>query len=260
MDATNVGFSLAVLVTAGIGLAAPEISKRYKLLGVYLGLPVLGLIAALPGLRGTTGMVLGLCYFAVASLLAISALATANRSRRGSDLGMLLAHIYIAGGGVWLTTYGAQWELLGFANEWTLLTAAHFHAAGAGATAFTALVYRATGQGAWLIALHPVAYLCVATGLLGVPYLERVGACLYVILFAYQAKVVWGARLNYAVIAAAAVPLVTIALALNWAFGGAHLSFDEMVWFHGISNAVGHVALGLGGFAWAARSDDDHEH
>lgn len=253
MDPIQLGFSLAVVAVAILPHADPEVRADASTLRWSRALVVLAVAATLEPLRGPIGAVLAGLYLIGVLGLAWRALvrATGRSAVPASERGLVLAHAFLVGGGVWLWAHAARVELLGFGDPWALLTAAHFHAAGFGALAFSALVLRATERGAWLLGVHVVAFALVAAGLNGVPVADRLGVVLYALLFATQLVLVARARLPLAVRAAAALPLATTALAADWAFGGGHLGLAAMAWTHGVGNALGHVALGLAGLARA---------
>lgn len=214
--------------------------------------PVVALAACLPPLHGAVGGALGGLYIGLTLLFGVRALPRAlSRPRlHASEVGLAAAWIWAVGGGVWLTVYASGGALLGFGDLWALLTAAHFHAAGFAAVSITALLVRAVGRGAWLLLLHPVAFACVAAGLAGTPALERVGTVLYLALFGAQWLVavqdrLWRRRGGWLAMLALTVPAVTLALAADWALGARRLDIEQMVWAHGLVNAIGHGILGL---------------
>jgi hypothetical protein len=118
----------------------------------------------------------------------------------------------------------------------------------------TALVVRATGRGAWLLLVHPVAFALVAMGLTGHMWMQQVGAVLYFSIFA--AQFVYALRMRvrcqpggWRVTVALGVPVAMLLLAVDWAFGGRSFDLNSMAWVHGCGNAIGHGLLGLWGFA-----------
>lgn len=179
------------------------------------------------------------------------------------ELALVLACAYPVGAAAWLWAWLEGTTLLGFGAPWTWLTAAHFFVAGAGALALTALVTRLVdarlGRRVMLVlvALHPVAFATVAAGLSGVAWADELGAPLYALLFAVQAIVYLFAtpsrghavaRVGLGV--ALLVPIATLVPAVGWAWRRPMLSLDDMVRFHGVANALGHVGLGLAMLAW----------
>lgn len=181
------------------------------------------------------------------------------------DIMQALAWAYPIGAAVWLEAWLTGSSLLGFGAPWTWLTASHFMTAGFGALSVSAWMTRMTSGRARLVMLavlfaHPVAFAAVAAGLSGVPMADEVGAPLYATLFLVQACVYCIAsqrrgpriaRLGLGL--ALLVPVFTLLPAVGWAWGRALWSMDgidEMVRYHGITNAVGHAALGLAMLAW----------
>lgn len=179
------------------------------------------------------------------------------------EVALAAAWVFIVGSLVWLAVYLNGSTLLGFGEPWTWLAAAHFATAGFGALTMTALCCRAVSSPRALRALrqllfaHPVAYLVTAAGILGWPYCDEAGATGYALIFVLQFgafvlgrpdRIATGPR--YVVGLALAVPVATMVPALAWAWGVPILDLWEMVRYHGVVNAAGHVGLGLAGFAW----------
>lgn len=178
------------------------------------------------------------------------------------DLMMAFAWVYPVGAAFWLEAWLTDSSRLGFGAPWTWLTASHFMAAGFGALTVSAWLTRMTHGRARrvmhvLLFVHPVAFAAVAAGLTGVPMADEVGAPLYAALFVVQAGVVlfaterrgpFAARVGLGL--AALVPVATLVPAVGWASGRPLWSMDEMVRFHGITNAIGHAGLGLAMLAW----------
>jgi len=173
------------------------------------------------------------------------------------------AWVFLVGGLVWLETALRGGTLLGFAAPWTWLAAAHFGAAGFGALTVTATACRVVSKPGprrvlrSLLVLHPLAYLTIAAGISGYPGCDEVGATLYASLFVVQLaafllgapdRVPRGPRMVLGV--ALAVPVVTVVPALAWAWGMPLFDLPDMVRYHGVVNAVGHVGLGLAALVW----------
>lgn len=179
------------------------------------------------------------------------------------EIALAAAWVFIVGSLVWLGVFLGGSSLLGFGAPWTWITAAHFAFAGFGALTITALCCRVVSErGALrtlrlLVILHPVAYLVTAAGILGFRYCDELGALGYAVIFATQFGVVVRGRPDrmaryprFLLLVALTVPLATLIPALAWAWGHPIFDLMEMARYHGIVNAVGHVGLGLGAFAW----------
>lgn len=179
------------------------------------------------------------------------------------ELALSLAWIYIVGALVWLDAFLHDTTLLGFYQPWTWLAAAHFTFAGWGALTITALTCRVVSNRRalkilrTLLAVHPVAYLMTAAGIVGVPYGDECSVVIYQLLFTTQlGAVVFGQADRIAhlpkrlLILALTVPVFTIIPAITWAWGNPILDMSQMVAYHGIVNALGHVGLGLTAFYW----------
>ncbi|MBV1859515.1 MAG: YndJ family protein [Nannocystaceae bacterium] len=189
---------------------------------------------------------------------------TARRSALlPEDLMLTLAWVFPLGAAVWLEAWLSNSSRLGFGSPWTWLTASHFMVAGFGALTVSAWMtrtiptLRARRVMYGLLLLHPLAFAAVALGLTGVPFFDEVGAVAYEALFGIQAVLYlvaarprgsWLARTLLGV--ALWIPVATLLPAVAWAWGHPVWSMDEMVAYHGLVNAIGHVGLGLGMLAW----------
>lgn len=179
------------------------------------------------------------------------------------EVALAAAWVFVVGGLVWLNAFLSGSALLGFSAPWTWLAASHFAAAGYGAVTITALTCRAVSNPRAarilrvLLVVHPAAYLVVAAGISGIPFCDEAGAAAYGLLFVTQLgafvlgqpdRIGRGPRLL--VLLALIVPVGTLIPAVAWAWGSPMLDLAGMVRYHGLVNALGHVGLGLLGFAW----------
>ena len=180
------------------------------------------------------------------------------------EFALAIAWVFIVGSLVWLGVFLKGATLLGFGTPWTWLTAAHFAFAGYGALTVTALCCRVVSNTKalkilrFLLVLHPVTYLITAAGILGFRYCDELAATAYEFIFITQlVAVVFGQANRIArpprllLFFALAVPVLALVPALFWAWGKPIFNITEMVKYHGIVNAVGHVGLGLLAFIWA---------
>jgi hypothetical protein len=179
------------------------------------------------------------------------------------EMALAVAWVFMVGSLVWLGAFLGGSTLLGFGAPWTWLAAAHFAAAGFGALTVTALSCRVVSNRrslrilrALLIA-HPIAYLVTAAGITGIRYCNELGAASYELIFVMQlAAVVLGRPDRIArgprllLVLALVVPVATLVPALAWAWGRPIFDLAGMVRYHGMVNAIGHVAFGLAAFAW----------
>ena len=179
------------------------------------------------------------------------------------ELALAAAWVFMVGSLVWLGAFLSGSTLLGFSAPWTWLAAAHFAAAGFGALTVTALSCRVVSDRRALrilralLIVHPVAYLVTAAGITGIRYCNELGAASYELIFVTQlAAVVLGRPDRMArgprllLVLALIVPVVTLVPSLAWAWSKPMFDIAGMVRYHGIVNAIGHVALGLAAFAW----------
>ena len=189
--------------------------------------------------------------------------ATSNRILIPEDFALAAAWVFFVGALVWLSVYLSDSTLLGFTAPWTWLAAAHFGFAGFGGLTITALTCRVVSKPLalrilrFLLAAHPIAYLVTAAGISGYRYCDELGATAYSLIFLTQfAAVVFGRpdRMPTGPIAllilALAVPAFTMIPAMTWAWGRPMFDINDMVKYHGLVNAIGHVGFGLAAFAW----------
>lgn len=189
--------------------------------------------------------------------------AFARPQRLPEEFALAAAWVFLVGSLVWLGAFLSESTLLGFAAPWTWITAAHFAFAGFGALTVTALSCRVVSNPhalkvlRLLLVAHPLAYLVTAAGILGFRYCDEAGAVSYGLIFVTQwVAVVLGRPARIArgpwllLVLALTVPLATMAPALAWAWGRPILQMSQMVTYHGIVNAVGHVGLAFVAFAW----------
>jgi hypothetical protein len=179
------------------------------------------------------------------------------------ELALAGAWVFVVASLVWLKAFLSDETLLGFSAPWTWFTASHFAIAGFGALTVTALTCRVVSDTRALTVLrilviaHPITYLVTAAGISGFPFCDELGAVTYQLLFVAQlGAVVLGKPNRMArnprglLIVALVTPVGTLVPALAWAWGHPIFDLSQMVRYHGLVNAVGHVGLGLLAFAW----------
>jgi hypothetical protein len=201
--------------------------------------------------------------FAIATGCVLLKRAYARPKLLPEEIALAAAWIFVVGSLVWLGVFLSDSTLLGFGSPWTWITAAHFAFAGFGALTITSLSCRAvSNQQALkvlrlLLIVHPITYLVTAAGILGFRFCDEIAAVSYEFIFVTQlAAVVLGQPNRIArgprilLLIALTVPVVTLVPALTWAWGRPIFDMAEMVRYHGIVNAIGHVGLGLVAFAW----------
>jgi hypothetical protein len=220
---------------------------------VSLWLPRGWIAAGLAG--GYAGMTVALAAIALRRWVA------GPRSSVPRELALLTALVApsVAGGALVAERLGV--ELFGFDLPVLSLTVAHFHFAGFAAALIAALVCASTRDDA----LARLAALCVPAGLLivligfftGAP-VELAGTVVLTVGMWLVAWLTWSqrhdtdrvVRVLFAV--AAAVPVASMALAVQWALarvvGLPHLSVTWMAATHGVANAVGFALCSM--LAW----------
>ncbi len=188
------------------------------------------------------------------------------------EVALAVACAFVAGGAVWLRAGLTESTFLGFGAPWTWLTAAHFAVAGYGALTISALSARLIRSG-WsrrvmhaVLVLHPITFAFVAAGITGLPYVDRIGAVGYLVLFVVQVGAVGAAAVRAPVgarhaaglpravgvgmlLVSLTVPVVTVLPAVAWALGSPFWDLDGMIRYHGIASALGHAVLGLAAMA-----------
>lgn len=186
--------------------------------------------------------------------------------RQPGDLTLKLAFVYAPVGGIWAVASAWKHGLMGFDPLMTLLTADHFcyvtlgamvWASQAGAHLKHLKAYR------WSVRLMWLSPALVAVGITLSHELGRITLveCLGVtaqVAATTGISLLWlvRGRPNPALTMSALCSLLTMALALNYAWGRwipvAHLELAWMIPYHGLVNALGFVTLGLA--AWNYRA------
>jgi len=184
------------------------------------------------------------------------------------ELALAFSWSYVVGGALWLRAWVTESSFLGFVSPWTWLTASHFHVAGFGALTVSALATRMTRSPPSrrimhvLLLAHPVLFALVAAGINGASHAAEVGAIGYLALFVVQLALVGVAAARVPVgavhargvartialgllILALAVPVATLVPAVAWSVGSPLWNLEQMIRYHGIVNALGHVVVGL---------------
>ncbi|MFI5954906.1 YndJ family protein [Cryptosporangium sp. NPDC051539] len=185
---------------------------------------------------------------------------------RPAEVAAATALVTPAVAGISLVAERGGWELLGFGPKILLLTVAHFHFAGFAAALVAGLVGRLpdAGRAASAAALTvPVGTLLVLAGFFLGDYVELAGAAVLTLGMWVVGALTWHARsatpdrvTRVLLATSAAVLVVTMVLALDWALGNAvgvpALSLTWMAATHGILNAVGFALCAV--LAWGRLS------
>jgi hypothetical protein len=176
------------------------------------------------------------------------------------DVGFLYAIL----GGIWLSIYCFIGGFAPYPRQIVLLTAIHFHYAAIFAPVFMGLVGRmlAVDQKTgtlyrWSTYGMMISPLLVAIGISVGHWLETLAvllfaACLFIysyFVLVYISKQVKNAIIRIGLQISAVIIVLTILLSIIYSFGllfGTNwLTIDQMLGFHGVSNALGFVILGL---------------
>ncbi len=201
----------------------------------------------------------------------LAAVAAAGVVARGwrpvSELVGALALVYLGGAALWLASARVGVELLGYPPLWVLLTAAHFHVAGAYLCGVAALHARGGGAVAAAVALVvALAIPLTAAGIHGPRWLET-GAALAtaaggvgVAMLSLRAAVRPGRRAARSLHAIAGISLlVAMALAATYALRAYVPTFtvagldplSSMAITHGVLDGAGFALAALAAFALA---------
>lgn len=186
--------------------------------------------------------------------------------RQPGDTTMKLGFLYAPVGGIWAVASAWKHGLMGFDPLMTLLTADHFCYVTLGAMVWASQARHTLGQKTayrWLIRLLWVSPAFVAVGITLSHWLGRT-TLLECLAVTAQVGATTGISLlwllrgpkNPALTISAMCSLLTMALALNYAWGRwfplNHLELAWMIPYHGLVNALGFVTLGLAAWNYKA--------
>lgn len=176
------------------------------------------------------------------------------------DLGFLYSPV----SGVWLLAFATGKGLMGFDPTMTLLTGVHFCYVTLGAMPWAAQLGRRLPGNATSFLLLTLGYAAgpalVAAGITASHWhgrttgLEVVGVSLQVVSTSGMTLLAMlRLRLHPLLLISGGCSLLTMALALNYAWGrwlgGPHLDLSSMIPYHGLINAFGFVTLGHWGWS-----------
>lgn len=179
------------------------------------------------------------------------------------DLGLIYAPI----GGIWTFAYAWQRGLMGFDPTMTLLTGDHFCYVTLGAMQWAGMAGRQLHGNKMFLALAGLFWVSPALVATGITYSHALGRPTLLESLAVSAQVLATAGISLLwlirarpkskpVIVSAFLSLLTMALAINYAWGRLlhlpHLNLAWMIPYHGLINALGFVTLGLLGWSVGA--------
>jgi hypothetical protein len=181
------------------------------------------------------------------------------------DLGL----IYAAIGGISLSTYCFGGSLLDYSGQMLLLTAAHFHFASVFTPVFMGLVGRllcvdrkSNNLYRWTTFGMMISPFFVGIGIYSNHVVEMIAVLIYTAcLFIYSyfilihiSKNIERFTIRLVLQASAVIIVLTIILSVVYSLsnllGTSWLSIDQMIWYHGGSNALGFVLVGLIGWVY----------
>ncbi|RIW38417.1 hypothetical protein D3H55_02450 [Bacillus salacetis] len=171
------------------------------------------------------------------------------------------AYLYLSLGSIWLLAYGMQVEVMGFSGIIVLLTAIHFHYSAFSIPLFAGLLKRKSATRQKLhnlvLLITIVSPMTIALGITYWNVLEFAAVSIYmasIILYGYLIFTSeWRTLAGRILISlSAGILLVTIVFSIIYSFGSVSgnntLSITEMIFLHGIANALGVSLLGLIGW------------
>ncbi|WP_421384958.1 YndJ family protein [Bacillus salacetis] len=171
------------------------------------------------------------------------------------------AFLYLPLGSLWLLAYGMKFDVLGFSGLIVLLTAIHFHYSAFAIPLFTGMLKRRTTSFQTLhnsIAVIVIASpMTIALGITYSDFLEFTSVLIYTVAIYLYAFLVFKYKWkSYAgkipVILSSVILISTISFSLVYSFGAvtpfSTLTISEMIYIHGLTNAIGVTLLGLIGW------------
>ncbi len=214
--------------------------------------------------RGLPATLLALPWLVLAVVLAAATLPTLGRDRLHA-LPTSVAAGYLAVGAGWLVADRAGVAPLGFGDPFTVLTAVHFHVAGAVTTSIAAAWWRRRPSRPRLVALGLVMAgpPVVGAGFVAADSLLVLGAAMLTVgLWTWAGTVLMrGSGAGRWLRLAALAVLVPMLLALQWALGATlgwpALSIPMMERTHGVVNALLFALPAVLGLAPARAPDGD---
>jgi len=179
------------------------------------------------------------------------------------ELAIDISLLYLPLGGIWLLIYLTEWEIMNFSSTISLLTAIHFHYSSLVVPVFLGLLGRMTKRSRFyntvlfLAAISPIA---IAAGITFSPVLEFFSVAIFtIVLFVYAFKLLFhiipsldnkiAKGLFY--ISSLSI-LFSMILAIVYGYGEftgkTTVAIDQMVLYHGITNAFGFSLAGAMGW------------
>lgn len=265
-------FAILVCVPLALRAVGPGDSTGRLLIAAY---PIAAAAAILAILlpAGIVSAAIALVWLAFTLLAALHGVTRAvGSSARVEELSIAVGFIYLAVGGGWFVLWRSGIAVMDFGEHVPLLTAIHFHYAGFASPILVGFVgreLRAAGTrlwpgyaaATWLVLVGPAL---VALGIAGVRTIEAPAAAILaagtatVALVAVAAAIprVGGVLAKGLLALSCGAAVVAMTLAALYAVGNplgiSAMSLEDMVRWHGSSNALGYVFCGLLG--WNVRS------
>jgi len=273
-------FAILFCVPLALRAVGPGDSTGRLLIAGYPIAAAAGLIAiALPsGIPSAAVALVWLAFTLLAALHGVTRVLGA--SRHIEELSVAVGFIYLAVGGGWLVLWRSGLAIMDFGEHVPLLTAIHFHYAGFGSpilvgfvgrelrAAFVGRELRAAKTRLWptyvaATSLVIVGPTLVALGIAGVRAIEAPAAAVLaagtatVALLALAAVLprMHGGLASVLLAVSCSAAIVAMTLALLYAAGNplgvSAIGLEDMVRWHGFTNALGYVFCGL--LAWNVR-------
>ena len=264
-------FAILFCVPLALRAVGPGDSTGRLLIAGYPIAAAAGLIAiALPsGIPSAAVTLVWLAFTLLAALHGVTRVLGA--SRHIEELSVAVGFIYLAVGGGWLVLWRSGLAIMDFGEHVPVLTAIHFHYAGFGSPILVGFVgreLRAAKTRLWPIyvggaSLVIVGPALVALGIAGVRPIEAPAAAVLaagtatVALLALAAVLprMHGGLASVLLAVSCSAAIVAMTLALLYAAGNplgvSAIGLEDMVRWHGFTNALGYVFCGL--LAWNVR-------
>ncbi len=253
--------AIVVAVVVPLVLAVTGVPARLRLAAW-----IAGAIAAIGLCAVDAGTIAVVTIAPYAAVCAIAGLVGISRLRRGptSQIALAVALMFLPAAAMWLVAARAGYALLGYPPFWVILTAAHFHVAGACLIAIAGRVAAARGgRLAPAIAIGCMAAVpLTAAGIYGPRWLE-LGAALVMAVSAFGVGGLLVTTRGIAKRIAGAVLLGSMPLAGAYALRDQAQPFvlggldplASMVIAHGAPNALAFALIALAAFAGETSSD-----
>jgi hypothetical protein len=171
------------------------------------------------------------------------------------------AYLYLPLGSLWLLAYGMNLEVAGFSGIIVLLTAIHFHYSSFAIPLFAGLLKRRSPGTRklhdFILIIVMISPMTIAIGITYSDFIEFTAVAMYtasLFIYAFLAfKTKWTSQSGKVLtLLSATILMITISFSIIYSFGAVTpyrtLTIPEMIYLHGMTNAIGVCLLGLIGW------------